>query len=241
MDSAGKRPYVLLNMAMSADGKVATANRAVTSFGSARDQHHLLELRATADAVLCGAGTVNEAGITLGVGGARYERRRKSRGLAPTNLRIVVSGRARLRSSADLFREPGGPILILTSRAAPAARVAGLRRRAQGVVRFGRDAVDLGAALRWLRREWGVRRLVCEGGPELNDAMFRAGLVDEVHVTLCPKVFGGRRAPTLVEGRGWARLAQAQRLQLRSVRAIRGELFLVYRASAGASRPEGSC
>ena len=65
-------PFVLVNMAMTADGKIATANRAVSSFSSARDHEHLLELRATADAVMAGARTVDSAPINLGPGPAKY-------------------------------------------------------------------------------------------------------------------------------------------------------------------------
>ena len=79
-------------MAMTADGKIATANRAVSSFGSARDHAHLLELRATADAVMCGARTADLNAINLGPGPARFRRARVRRGLAEYNLRVVVTG-----------------------------------------------------------------------------------------------------------------------------------------------------
>src|SRR5436190_13559600 len=82
-------PFVFVNMAVTADGKIATANRAVSSFGSRRDREHLLELRATADAVMAGARTVDSAEINLGPGPARYRRRRLRRGLAEYNLRVV--------------------------------------------------------------------------------------------------------------------------------------------------------
>ena len=77
-----KVPFVLVNMAMTADGKIATANRAVSSFTSTRDHEHLLELRATADAVMAGARTVDSAPINLGPGPARYRQKRLQRGLA---------------------------------------------------------------------------------------------------------------------------------------------------------------
>ena len=64
-------------------------------------------------------------------------------------------------------------------------------------------------ALHWLRKYWGVKRLLCEGGGELNDALFRAGVVDELHLTICPKLFGGRRAPTMADGIGFPRLTAA--------------------------------
>jgi riboflavin biosynthesis pyrimidine reductase len=83
--------------------------------------------------------------------------------------------------------------------------------------------------LRWLRQQWGIKRLLCEGGGELNDTLFRAGLVDELHLTVCPRVFGGRTAPTIADGLGAGSLARATRLELASARRRGDELFLVYR------------
>lgn len=222
-----RRPYVVVNMAMTADGKIATTNRAVTSFGSPRDARHLMELRASADAILCGAGTVNEAGITLGLEGEAFLRQRRGLGLSGVPLRVVVSGRARVRPDADVFRTPGGPVVVIASRAAPESVLRELRRHAGDVVIFGKTEVDIVAALHWLYATRGVRRLVGEGGAELNDALFRADVVDEFHVTLCPKLFGGRTAPTVVEGLGLPRLAEARRFAWRSCRRVGGEIFAV--------------
>ena len=93
----------------------------------------------------------------------------------------------------------------------------------------GENEIDFAAALRWLRAKWKVKRLLCEGGGEVNGALFQAGLVDEVHVTLCPLILGGRAAPTLADGAGVARLAQAARLRLVSMKRFGATLFLVYR------------
>src|ERR1039458_184969 len=65
-------------------------------------------------------------------------------------------------------------------------------------------ALQISSSLNW-RSKWGVKRLLCEGGGELNDALFRAGLVDEIHLTICPKIFGGRTAPTIADGLGFQR------------------------------------
>jgi riboflavin-specific deaminase-like protein len=234
---ASPRPYVIVNMAMTADGKIATANRSVSSFGSRRDHDHLLELRATADAVLCGASTAGGDNITMGPGPIRLRRLRLRRGLAEFNLRIIASGSGRLDAQSSIFAHPFSPIIVLTTRRAPAANLRRLRTVADEVATFGTTDLDLAAALRWLRQQWNVKRLICEGGGELNDAMFRAGLVDELQLTVCPKVFGGRRAPTIVEGEGFARLADAAQLTLRSRRLEGDELFLVYEVARPARSP----
>ncbi len=223
-------PFVLVNMAMSADGKIATANRAVTTFGSARDQEHLHALRATCDAIVCGARTVEQTGATLGNGSARHGRARLRRGLAEHPLRVVVSGSGTISPDAALWQERFSRIVLLTSQRATKTKLARLRRLADHVWVSPGKEVDFGAALAWLRKEFGVKRLLCEGGGELNDALFRAGLVDEVHLTHCPLVFGGRSAPTIADGLGVSRLEDAARFSLKSMKRHGDELFLVYRS-----------
>jgi riboflavin biosynthesis pyrimidine reductase len=92
----------------------------------------------------------------------------------------------------------------------------------------GKRELDFPAALRWLGTKWGVKRLLCEGGGELNAAMFQADLVDEIHLTICPMIFGGRNAPTIAEGQGLTRLAQAKQFKLKALRHSKGELFTVF-------------
>jgi riboflavin-specific deaminase-like protein len=220
---------VLLNVAMTADGKLATANRAVSSFSSPGDQELLLELRATADAVVSGARTVDLNPVTLGPGVARYRALRRRRGLAEYNLRVIVSGSGSVDPGAEIFKHKFSPIIILTTERAGATRLERLRTVADDVKVCGKNDLDFRLALRWLARKWGVKRLLCEGGGEVNGALFRAGVVDEVHVTVCPKVFGGRVAPTLADGSGAETLARATRLALQSARQHGDEMFLVYR------------
>jgi riboflavin-specific deaminase-like protein len=222
-------PFVLVNMAMTADGKIATTNRRVSSFGSRRDREHLLQLRATADAVMAGARTVDSNPVNLGPGPAKYRRLRLRRGLAEFNLRIVVSRSGSVSPNAKVFQRDFSPIIILTTRRAPADRLKRLRAVAAEVKILGAKEINFRSALRWLRTKWGIKRLLCEGGGELNDALFRAGLVNELHLTVCPKIFGGRAAPTIADGLDAGSLAQATRLELQSARRQGEEMFLVYR------------
>lgn len=221
------RPFVLVNMAMTADGKIATADRRIHTFGSRRDLAHLYELRATADAVLCGARTAS-ADVTLGPGGLKYRRLRLRRGLAEFPLRVVVSGAGSLDPGLPLFAQRFSPILVLTTKRAGARRWRRLAAVADEVVVAGEREVNFTAVLAHLAEHRGVRRLLCEGGGELNDALFRADLVDELHLTICPFVFGGRAAPTLADGRGLARLADARRFRLTRRRRVGEELFCVF-------------
>jgi riboflavin-specific deaminase-like protein len=223
------RPFVLINMAMSADGKIAPPHRRFVAFGSRRDHKNLLALRATADAVMCGARTVDSAPVTLDSGGAAYERRRLRGGLAKQNLRIVVSGSGSVDPGAAIFRHPGSPLIVLSSGQAPKSRLAKLKRLADCVKVCGKNRVALGQALGWLRREWAVKRLLCEGGGELNFELLLLGLVDELHLTICPKIIGGKDAPTIADGDGFAHLAKAANLKLTRQRRVGDELFTTWR------------
>src|ERR1019366_5304489 len=127
------RPFVLVNMAMTADGKIATENRAVSSFGSTRDREHLLELRATADAVMTGARTVDSAAINLGPGPAKFRRLRLKTGLMEYNLRVIVSGNGSINPGAEIFQHHFSPILVLTTGRASKARLRPLRAVADEV------------------------------------------------------------------------------------------------------------
>jgi riboflavin-specific deaminase-like protein len=221
-------PFVFLNLAMSADGKITTANRSTPPFSSPRDREHMLELRATADAVMSGARTVDLNEVNLGPGPLKYRRLRLRRGLAENNLRVVVSGTGSIDPHAHIFQKRFSPIIVLTSNQAPVSRLKILQRLADEVKVFGDSEVNFRQALRWLHDKWSVRRLLCEGGGELNDALFRAGVVDEVHLTLCPIILGGRLAPTIADGAGLGSLAKAAQFKLTSSRRIADELFLVY-------------
>ena len=223
-----ERPFILINMAMSADGKIASADRSVSSFGSRLDHENLLRLRATTDAVMCGARTAETAGVTLGAGGKRYEARRLREGRAPQNLRIVVSGSGSISPDAELFRHHFSPIIVLTTDRIGTRNENRLTKLGAHVERFGAKEIDLRAATSWLRKKWRVQRLVCEGGGALNDAMIRAELVDEIHLTICPIIIGGREAPTIADGTGFPTLADCAKFQLKSRRRKGDEMFLVY-------------
>jgi 2,5-diamino-6-(ribosylamino)-4(3H)-pyrimidinone 5'-phosphate reductase len=223
-------PYVYINVATSADGKLAPANRNFVAFGSQRDQNLLLRLRAAADAVMAGARTVDLVPVNLGPGPARYRRLRIKNGLKEYNLRVVVSGSATLSSEAEIFKRRFSPIIVLACAKASEKNLRRLGSLADEVKVVGEKEVDFRAALIWLRSKWKVKRLLSEGGGEVNAGLFRAGLVDEVYQTICPLIFGGRSAPTMADGLGAEDLARSTRLQLKSLKRIGQELFLVFRA-----------
>lgn len=226
--SSSDRPFVAVNIAMTADGKIAPDHRRFEPFGSKRDQDHMMELRSSADAVMAGARTVGTGKVSLDPGGRKYQRRRLENGLAEHNLRVIVSRTASISLNAHIFSQRFSPILLITTEAAPKARLAAFGNAvAQTFISSGTE-VDFAAALRWLRGHWGVKRLMCEGGGELNAPMFRGGFVDELHLTICPVLFGGRKAPTLADGVGIERLTEAKRFVMKRQERVGDELFCVF-------------
>ncbi len=228
LPDSGPRPFVFLNVASSADGKLAPSHRRFIPFSSRRDQQMLYELRTRADAVMAGSRTIDSGPVTMGPGGPRLRRQRVLAGRREYNLRVVVSGSASLSPRAEIFRHTFSPIIVLVTECAPQASIRRLQKVGAIVQVCGGREINFPGALRWLRAEWGVKDLLCEGGGEINDALFRAGLVDELHLTLCPKIFGGRSSPTLADGTGSKLLNEATRLHLQKQRRVGDELFLVY-------------
>jgi 5-amino-6-(5-phosphoribosylamino)uracil reductase len=222
-----KLPFVFSNFAMTADGKTAFADHQFIPFGSRRDQQHMMELRATADAVMSGARTVDLSPAILGTGGAKYRQLRLQRGLREYNLRIIVSGSGTIDPNAEIFKHNQSPIIILTSQRADPRQLKKLSTLA--VVKVcGKNAINFRAAFHWLRQEWGVKRLLCEGGGELHGALLQAGLVNELHLTICPVIFSGRRTPTIADGTGIQKIADATPLKLKSMKCFGNETFFVF-------------
>jgi riboflavin-specific deaminase-like protein len=223
-----KLPFVFLNLAMSADGKIAGANRVIPNLGSKRDKQHMMELRTQADAIMSGARTVDLNPVTLGPGSEKYRRARLRKGLSEYNLRVIVSGSGSIDPRAEIFRHRFSPIIVLTTRSIPKRRRELLEQVGANVKMFGDKQLDFLAAFRWLREQWKVKRLLCEGGGELNGALFGADVVDEIHLTLCPQIVGGRAAPTIADGEDVPHLADAKQFKLTSAKRVGDEMFLVY-------------
>ena len=220
-------PYVFLNVASSADGKLAPANRNFVPFSSGRDQELLMTLRTEADAVMSGAGTVRGK-VDLGPGGEKYQKLRIKKGLAEYNIRVVATGSGSLRRDAYIFQQTFSPVLVLTTSAVSKVYLREIENVAGGVHVSKGNKINFTEALLWLGGDWNIRRLLCEGGGEINGALFEENLVDDIYLTEAPVIFGGRTAPTLADGEGVSRVADSVKLKLQRLRRIEGELFLKY-------------
>lgn len=226
--AASEMPFVYVNMAMTADGKISNASRTESSFGSKADKHRLLVLRSQANAVMAGARTVDLNRITLGPGSKKYRQMRLDQCLHEYNVRIIVSGNGSIDTNAEVFRHRFSPIIVLTTEQIGKARLKHLQSVASLVRICGHTRIDFPETLRWLWREWGIKRLLCEGGGELNGALFRSELVDELNLTICPLILGGRDAPTIADGIDIHELLNSIPLRLKTMRRIADEIFLAY-------------
>ncbi len=216
--SHGERPFVAMNFVVTVDGRATIAGRS-GPIGSATDTAMLAGLRTRFDAVMIGAGTMRVERYGRPIAKQEKRERREQIGLPQDPLMVVVSGRLDLPWDASLFTEGEGRVLVFTaSEAEPPETATPLQ-----VVRHD-GAVNLAEALRHLRQERGIRALLCEGGPHTYGQMQTAGLVDDLFLTIAPKLVGGE-APRILEGE----LPDVAPLELAWLLEDDGELFARYR------------
>lgn len=201
---ADNRPYVLINVAMTADGKLDTVARSGAAISSLRDKARVDGLRAAADAVMVGGHTLLGDDPRLTVKSPTLRADRLARGLSENPAKVAVVSHPALRPEAQFLTAGPARRIFFTTTQAPAAQVELLRAQGVEVYLLGDTQVDLAAALRRLA-ELGIRRLLVEGGGTLNFELLRLGLVDELQIYVAPLIFGGAQAPTLAAGAGLPR------------------------------------
>ena len=197
------RPYVYINMVASVDGKI-TVEGSERGLGSDADQRLFRELRVHADAVLDGASTARISGASSRIPDDLKEWR-VARSLPAQPLSVIITASANLPLESAFFTARDFEALVFVAESAPAERLERLRAtgRPVHVVPAGIRAVA--EMLRILRAEYGVRRLLCEGGGTLNAEIIRLGYADELFLTIAPKIVGGRGNLTAVEGEPYGR------------------------------------
>ena len=206
------RPHVVVNAAMSADGKIALPSRTGVRISNDEDLKRVHRLRAECDAILVGVGTVLMDDPKLTV--------RKEYAKGPNPLRIVLDSEGSAPENAAVF-DGAAPTLVVTNTSCTKTF-----RNAE-VIRCGDDQVDV-AKLLGILHERGVKRLLLEGGSTVNWSFLRAGFVDELLVFVGSLVIGGHSTPTLVGGEGVPRLEDAFRLQLRGATPLGDGVLLEY-------------
>lgn len=219
------RPHTTVVLAMSADGKIADVTRSPARFGSQTDKAHLEKQIAIADAVLFGAGTLRAYGTTLTVSHPDLLKHRKSNGKPPQPINIVISDSGQLNPELRFFQQPVERWLISTATGATFWQA---RPEFQRTLVFETltGKVDICAALQHLTT-LGIAQLGILGGGKLVANLLKMNLIDEIWLTVCPLILGGKEAPTPVEGSGFL-AQQSPRLQLIEVHTENQEVFLHY-------------
>jgi riboflavin-specific deaminase-like protein len=187
------RPYLVTNFAVTLDGRATIGGRS-GPIGSSTDTDMLMGLRSVVEAVMIGAGTMRVERYGRVVPSGDRRSRREEAGLRHDPLMVLVSGSLELPWDAELFTAGAGEVVVFTSSEKKAPETA----TPLEVVRHS-GRVDLAAALEHLRRDRGIRSVLSEGGPHLHGQLVAEGLVDELFVTVAPKLAGGE-GPGLVGG-----------------------------------------
>jgi 5-amino-6-(5-phosphoribosylamino)uracil reductase len=216
-----ERPYMVLNMVSTADGKAAVEGR-TRAISSETDRAIFHNLRTQADAVMAGAGTVRIEGYGPVVKNDELRAKREREGLNPDALAVIVSGGLNLPVDVPLLQDPDSRVVILTH---SGDELSGVRANVS-YLRSDGGPFDLRPLMERLRSEHGVRSVLCEGGPTLNASLLPYGLVDELFLTISPSLAGGADALTIVAG---APLPELIGLELVWALEDEGELYLRYR------------
>jgi riboflavin-specific deaminase-like protein len=213
------RPYVLANMVSSADGRTTLDGKS-GGLGNEADRELFHALREQVDAILVGTGTLRAERYGPFVRDPERRARREAAGLAATPMGCVVTRSLRLPDDIALFEDPGSAIAVYTSADADPPAVAARLE----LTRLPSEMLTMTSALEHLLAHHGVRSVLCEGGPTILGALLHEGLVDELFLSLAPRLVAGH-GPGVVEGPA---LPVPAELDLAWVLESDGELFLRY-------------
>ncbi len=216
-----ERPYLVLNMVSTLDGKAALDWR-TKGLSTELDRRLFHHLRTQVDAVMIGAGTARVERYGRIMKSDELRQKRVREGLAAEPLAVVVSARLDLPADLPLLQTREQEVVIATG---SDAVLQGTAAR----IEYLRTGDDLPLLMAKLRDGHDVRSVLCEGGPTLNSHLLAADLVDELFLTLNPKLSGGAAAFTIVAGR---ELVEPRELALVSVAEGDGDLFTRWRIAS---------
>lgn len=197
------KPFVALKTAMSLDGKIATASGESQWITNEKSRYEGHRLRDIYDGILVGINTVLQDNPSL------TTRLREYQGQNP--VRIILDSQARLPLDSKLAADGAARTIVAVSAKAPADRVEALKKAGLEILTAGTDMVDAAELMHQLGA-MGITSVLVEGGGRVNFSLLEAGLVDRVYAFVAPKLIGGSKALTPVEGAGFDKLSQAVEL-----------------------------
>jgi 2,5-diamino-6-(ribosylamino)-4(3H)-pyrimidinone 5'-phosphate reductase len=206
---------------MSIDGKIST-RRNDSSFSSTKDWKRVHKLRSSVDGIVVGISTVLEDNPMLNV---RYF----SRGTRlPT--RIIIDSKARIPLNSRIVRSSKNiQTIIGTTHNAPTRKIKELKKAGVQVIFSGKGKVNIKNLFEQLEN-LGIKRILVEGGGEINWSVLKIGLANELIVAISPVVVGGRDAKTLVEGEGIANVINGMKMRLsKTLINNKNEIVLFYK------------
>lgn len=215
-----ERPYTIVNFIASADGRAAFHGRS-GPLSDPGDRAMFHGLRERVDAVFVGTGTLRAERYGRLVRDAERRNRRAASGLAPDPLACLLTRSGNVPLDIPLFADPSSHVVVYS------AHDLDLSAAAAGVESITLDPgqLTLTTMLRHLRAAYDVRALLCEGGPTVFAALLGEDLVDELFLTIAPRLTGGGGDPTITRGSAMTELAE---LQLRWALERDGFLYLRY-------------
>jgi 2,5-diamino-6-(ribosylamino)-4(3H)-pyrimidinone 5'-phosphate reductase len=212
---------VLINAAMTIDGKIAT-NHGDSAISSKQDLRRLHRLRSSVDAIVIGISTVIVDNPRLTV------RLVKRCGITPVRIIVDSTGRIPLDSKILKSASKINTIVAVTTRTSD-KRIDKIKSAGAMVIVAGTRTVDL-KELFCILKKMGFNKILVEGGGELNWSILQLGIVNELMVTIAPRIVGGRTATTLVEGNGYTRISEGIKTELIKIsRQNNGEIMLYYK------------
>jgi riboflavin-specific deaminase-like protein len=189
------RPYTIVNFVASADGHAAFHGRS-RELSDPGDRELFHGLRERVDAILVGTGTLRVERYGRLVRDPERRRRRAGSGLAPDPLACVFSRSGDVPTDVPLFEDPASRVVVFT----PTALDPSLLGAEVEVVRLDPGELTLTTMMRRLRSDYDIRSVLCEGGPTLFGALLQEDLVDELFLSLSPKITGGGNVPAISIG-----------------------------------------
>lgn len=212
------KPYVILNAAMTLDGKIATRTGSSEISGK-EDLIRVHKIRKEVDAIMVGINTVLADDPRLTVHKIEAENE-------DNPIRIVVDSKGRVPFNFRILNDDA-PTIIAVTENADSQKIKELEKKVT-VLKCGKYRVNLKSLMKKLS-DRGIKTLMLEGGSTLNYSMLENGLVDEVRVCVAPMIAGGKNAKTLVDGEGIDQMSDAIKLKLKKNYFLGEDLILEYK------------